>query len=85
MARRSIDIQSIQHSNPIPAATRIGPLVVSSITPPFDPGTRHCPESIDEQIANDEMPLPSYLILHSEAQLSEEDKAALRRWAQANF
>ena len=28
MTRRSIEIESFVHSNPIPAATRIGPLVV---------------------------------------------------------
>ena len=40
---------------------------------------------IDEQIAKGEMPLKSYLILHPEARLSEEDKTTLRRWAQSNF
>ena len=38
MGRKSIEIESFQHANPIPAATRIGPLVVSSITPPTNPG-----------------------------------------------
>lgn len=52
MGRRSIEIDSLKHSNPIPAATRIGPLVVSSITPPFDPGTRNCPETLEAQIDN---------------------------------
>ncbi len=52
MPRRSIDIESFQHGNPIPAASRIGPLVVCSITPPFNPGTRDCPESLDDQIQN---------------------------------
>ena len=37
---------------------------------------------IDEQIANDEMPLPSYLLLHPSARLSDEDKETLREWAQ---
>lgn len=52
MTRRSIDIESFQHGNPIPAATRIGPLVVSSITPPLDPGSRNCPDTIEAQIDN---------------------------------
>ena len=52
MARRSIDIDSFQHGNPIPAATRIGPLVTCSITPPFDAGTRNVPDTLDAQIAN---------------------------------
>ena len=52
MARRSIDIDSFQHGNPIPAATRIGPLVTCSITPPFDTGTRNCPDTLEAQIDN---------------------------------
>ena len=40
---------------------------------------------IDEQIAKGEMPLKSYLILHPGARLSDEEKEALRRWAQSNF
>ncbi|MDH4113567.1 MAG: RidA family protein [Actinomycetota bacterium] len=52
MARRSIDITSFQHGNPIPAATRIGPLVVCSITPPTDPGTRNIPDTLEAQIDN---------------------------------
>ncbi|HCB34898.1 MAG TPA: RidA family protein [Acidimicrobiaceae bacterium] len=52
MTRRSIDIVGFEHANPIPAATRVGPLVVCSITPPYDPGTRDCPESLGDQIAN---------------------------------
>lgn len=45
----------------------------------------HSFHDIDEQIAKGEMPLKSYLILHPEARLSEEDRAALRRWARSNF
>ncbi len=52
MPRRSIEIESFQHQNPIPAATRIGPLIESSIIPGFDPGTRDLPEAIEDQIAN---------------------------------
>jgi len=52
MTRRSIDIDSFAHQNPIPAATRIGPLLVSSIIPPFDAGTRKVPESVEAQIEN---------------------------------
>ena len=40
---------------------------------------------IDEQIEEGEMPLKSYLILHPEARLSEEDRAVLRDWARSNF
>ena len=45
----------------------------------------HMFHEIDEQIAKGEMPLNSYLILHSEARLNDEEKAALRSWAQSNF
>ncbi len=45
----------------------------------------HTFRDIDRQIATDEMPLKSYLIMHRDARLSDEDKAALRRWAQSNF
>ncbi len=50
--RQSIEIASFQHVNPIPAATQIGPLLTSSIIPPYNPGTRDCPESLDDQILN---------------------------------
>lgn len=52
MARRSIEISSFAHQNPIPAASRIGPLVVSSIISPYDPGTRDLPATFDAQLAN---------------------------------
>ena len=52
MARQSIDIQSFAHQNPIPAATRIGPLLVSGVIPGFDPGARTTPDSIEDQVAN---------------------------------
>lgn len=52
MPRRSIDISGFAHQNPIPAATRIGPLLVSSVIAPFDPGTRKAPPEVEAQIAN---------------------------------
>jgi enamine deaminase RidA (YjgF/YER057c/UK114 family) len=52
MTRRSIDVTGFRHSTPIPAATRIGPLVVSSIIVARDPGADTIPDSIDAQIAN---------------------------------
>ena len=50
--RRSIDVEGLSHGNPIPVATRIGPLLVSSVVPPFDPGTRNVPDTAEAQIAN---------------------------------
>lgn len=52
VARRSIEIDSFRHANPIPAATRIGPLLTSSIVVARDPGSTTVPDSIDEQVAN---------------------------------
>jgi 2-iminobutanoate/2-iminopropanoate deaminase len=52
MTRRSIEIESFKHLNPIPAATRIGPYVTCSITPPYNPGTRDVPDTLEEQIDN---------------------------------
>ncbi|MPY93615.1 MAG: RidA family protein [Acidimicrobiia bacterium] len=50
--RRSIDIKGLSHVNPIPVGTRIGPLLVSSVVAPFDPGTRTVPDTAEAQIAN---------------------------------
>jgi 2-iminobutanoate/2-iminopropanoate deaminase len=52
MPRQSIEIDTFAHQNPIPAATRIGPLVVSSIIPSFNPGTRDVPGTTEEQLEN---------------------------------
>ncbi len=37
---------------------------------------------IDEQLEQDEMPLKSYLIMHPEARLTEDEKTIIRRWTQ---
>ena len=50
--RRSIDIQGLSHLTAIPAASRIGPLLVSSVIPPYDPGTRNVPDALEDQYAN---------------------------------
>ncbi len=52
MTRRSIETDSFKHENPIPVATRIGPLVTSGIIPAYDPGTRNLPESLEQQVGN---------------------------------
>lgn len=52
MTRRSIETSSFQHQNPIPVATRIGPLITSGIIPALNPGTRDLPEALEDQIAN---------------------------------
>jgi enamine deaminase RidA (YjgF/YER057c/UK114 family) len=50
--RRSISIDGLTHQTAIPVATRIGPLLVSSVIAPFDPGTRTVPDTVEAQIAN---------------------------------
>ena len=50
--RKSIDIASLSHLAPIPAATRVGPLITCSITSPYNPGTRECPDDIAAQVEN---------------------------------
>ena len=50
--RRSIEIEGLSHRTAIPVATRIGPLVVSSVIAPFDPGTREVPDKIEAQLRN---------------------------------
>lgn len=52
MARTSIEIDSFRHQNPIPAATRIGPLIESGIIPPFNDGERTLPDTLDAMIDN---------------------------------
>lgn len=52
MARRSIDISGFAHQNPIPAASRVGPLLASSVIAPFNPGERTLPDTFEEQLAN---------------------------------
>ena len=51
-ARRSIRIDGLSHLTAIPVATRIGPLITSSVIAPFDPGTRNVPDGWDAQYAN---------------------------------
>ena len=40
------------HGNPIPAVTRMGPLVVSSVIAARDPGSHEVPASLAEQVEN---------------------------------
>ena len=51
-ARRSISIESLSHLTAIPVATRIGPLLVSSVIAPFNPGTRVVLDTVSGQYAN---------------------------------
>ncbi len=61
--RRSIHIAGFKHGNPIPAATRLGPLVVSSVIVGRDPATGTLPDSIKEQCV--------HIFTHVRAMLAE--------------
>jgi enamine deaminase RidA (YjgF/YER057c/UK114 family) len=61
--RRSISIDGLSHLTAIPVATRVGPLLVSSVIAPFNPGTRDAPDSMEEQYAN--------IFRHTDLMLSE--------------
>jgi enamine deaminase RidA (YjgF/YER057c/UK114 family) len=50
--RQSIEIPGFSHSNPIPGASRIGNIVMSSIISGRDPSSGAMPDSLDEQIVN---------------------------------
>ena len=52
MARTSIYIDSFAHQNPIPAATRVGPLIESGIIVPFNDGERKLPDTLGEMVSN---------------------------------
>jgi enamine deaminase RidA (YjgF/YER057c/UK114 family) len=53
MARRqSINGGPPRHENPIPNASRIGNIVMSSVIGGSNPGTRELPDSLKQQVAN---------------------------------
>ncbi|MFT2818193.1 RidA family protein [Leifsonia sp. A12D58] len=53
MSRRvSVEMPGFGHSNPIPAASRIGSLLVSGVLTGRDPETHQMPASLDEQCAH---------------------------------
>jgi enamine deaminase RidA (YjgF/YER057c/UK114 family) len=50
--RQSINGNHPRHENPIPNASRIGNLVMSSVISGTRPGSRQMPASLEEQVAN---------------------------------
>jgi enamine deaminase RidA (YjgF/YER057c/UK114 family) len=50
--RQSINGSKPRHENPIPNASRIGNLVMSSVISGTNPGTRDLPDSFEAQVAN---------------------------------
>jgi 2-iminobutanoate/2-iminopropanoate deaminase len=49
--RRSIEVGGVKHQNPIPAASRRGPFVVSGAISGTDAATGKIPEDLDAQCA----------------------------------
>jgi 2-iminobutanoate/2-iminopropanoate deaminase len=49
--RKSIHIAEFQHANPIPAASRVGNLLVSGVIIPRDGATGEVPPTLEEQAA----------------------------------
>ncbi len=53
MARRkSINFPGFSHQNPIPNASRVGNIVMSSVIGGTNPGTRELPAALEEQVRN---------------------------------
>src|SRR3974377_1033104 len=50
--RQSVNGSRARHENPIPNASRVGNIVMSSVIGGTRPGTRELPASLEEQVAN---------------------------------
>ena len=50
--RQSVNGSRARHENPIPNASRVGNVVMSSVIGGTKPGTRDLPASLEEQVAN---------------------------------
>jgi enamine deaminase RidA (YjgF/YER057c/UK114 family) len=50
--RQSVNFPGYAHSNPIPNASRIGNLMMSSVISGVDPGTRNYPPTLAGQVGN---------------------------------
>jgi 2-iminobutanoate/2-iminopropanoate deaminase len=50
--RQSIEWPGFAHANPIPNASKIGNIVMSSVIGPRDPVTGKIPDSLDAQVKN---------------------------------
>jgi len=50
--RQSINGPAARHENPIPNASRIGNIVMSSVIGGTNPGTRELPSALEQQVAN---------------------------------
>jgi 2-iminobutanoate/2-iminopropanoate deaminase len=52
VSRRAIEIDGFSHHNPIPAAARLGPLLVSSMVVGYQRGTTLVPDTPEAQVEN---------------------------------
>lgn len=52
MDRRAVYLPGFAHANPIPAASRVGPLLASGALTGRDPESGEMPEGLDAQIEN---------------------------------
>jgi 2-iminobutanoate/2-iminopropanoate deaminase len=50
--RKSVSFPGFSHQNPIPNASRIGNVMMSSVISGVDPGTRNLPPELSKQVAN---------------------------------
>ena len=50
--RQSVNFPGFAHGNPIPNASRIGNIMMSSVISGVDPGTRNLPADLTGQVAN---------------------------------
>ena len=50
--RQSVNFPGFSHQNPIPNASRVGNIVMSSVIGGTDPGTRELPPTLEAQVAN---------------------------------
>ena len=50
--RQSVNGSRARHENPIPNASRIGNIVMSSVIGGSNPGTRELPPTLEEQVRN---------------------------------
>jgi len=50
--RQSVNFPGFAHSNPIPNASRIGNIMMSSVISGVDPGTRNYPAELSGQVVN---------------------------------
>jgi enamine deaminase RidA (YjgF/YER057c/UK114 family) len=50
--RKSINFPGFSHQNPIPNASRIGNVMMTSVISGVDPGTRNLPPELAQQVSN---------------------------------